>query len=62
MEPLALGALTVEPTADGQRLRLATTTLSREDAMVLWAYLYDWLWTPAAVDAIVAKVRLELTP
>lgn len=65
--PIDLGALTVEPTTGGQRLRFtiaehqSTTALSREGAQALFAYLYDWLWTAEEVDAIVAKVRQELT-
>jgi hypothetical protein len=68
MEPTDIGDLTVEPTADGLRLRLtiaeqqSTTTLSKEGATALWAVLYDWLWSTEDVDAIVAKVREELTP
>ena len=46
MEPTDIGDLTVEPTADGLRLRLtiaeqqSTTTLSKEGATALWAVLY----------------------
>jgi hypothetical protein len=53
MTPIDIGDLSLEPTADGQRLRLTiaeqqpTTTLSVEGAMALWAYLYDWLWSYA---------------
>jgi hypothetical protein len=67
MIPTDIGDLCVESTAEGRLLRLtiaeqqSTTTLSREGATALWAVLYDWLWTPADVDAIVAKVREELT-
>lgn len=58
MRPVAIGDLSLEPTAEGQRLRLSiatqhpTTTLSVEGATVLLNYLYDWPWThkPAPQD------------
>lgn len=45
-----IGDLALEPTEDGQRLRLTiaeqqpTTTLSTAGATALMTYLYNWLW------------------